>query len=355
MLVSKARESFDLTEGKSCPTWINANPAGAGYYGVIYEGDLGEKLLAAPKLSRSDPANLLSETQMLFTAGLIGPEKALFVAERFKTAGYDEIPSVRGITFYSGVLVPRDRQQDFARTITRIFEHHVRKLGWRPAPQEDSETSHLRRIALSAVLESGNAADLDAEARKLTRAWLSDPSSLHPAIADAIIRGAARKADRELFDALWKAAEEWTDVQYRGQARRALGNVGAPELVKEALGMILTTKHPANERVDLVYATGKDPRTASVLWNFVKQHYAQLAERLPTQEGVDPGAFLIGALSGLCTVGERDELRTFFEERVKGISGGPRSLTQTIEEIDLCVARKAAHEPEMAEYLSRTR
>jgi hypothetical protein len=82
---------------------------------------------------------------------------------------------------------------------------------------------------VSDVLESGDANDLDAEARKLTRAWLSDPSSLHPAIADAIVTGAARKADRELFDALWKAAEEWTDVQYRGQARRALGNVGAPD------------------------------------------------------------------------------------------------------------------------------
>ena len=355
ILVSKARESFDLTEGKSCPAWINANPAGAGYYGVIYEGDLGEKLLAAPKLSRSDRANLLSETQMLFTAGLIGPEKALTIAERFASAGYDEMRNISGIAFYAGVLVPKDRQQDFMRMITRIFEGHVRRLGWRPAPQEDSDTSLLRRSALLAVLELGNAEDLDTEARKLTKAWLSDPSTLHPATADAIVKGAARKADRELFDALWKAAEDWTDVQYRGQARRALGNVGAPELVKEALGMILTTKHPANERVEMVYAIGKDPRTASVLWDFVKQHYTELTERLPSHDGVDPGAFLIGALSGLCTVGERDELRTFFNERVKSISGGPRDLAQTLEEIDLCVARKAAHEREMEHYLSRTR
>jgi alanyl aminopeptidase len=59
-------------------------------------------------------------------------------------------------------------------------------------------------------------------------------------------------------------------------------------------------------------------------------------------------------LSGLCTAAEREELRTFFGERVASISGGPRDLAQTLEQIDLCVARKAAHQKEMADYLSRT-
>jgi alanyl aminopeptidase len=44
----------------------------------------------------------------------------------------------------------------------------------------------------------------------------------------------------------------------------------------------------------------------------------------------------------------------FTPERVAHIEGGPRTLASTLENIQLCVARRKAQEPSAREFFSRT-
>ena len=46
-----------------------------------------------------------------------------------------------------------------------------------------------------------------------------------------------------------------------------------------------------------------------------------------------------------CDAAHRDELERLFAPRIATIEAGPRSLAGALEEMSLCIARRAAHEP----------
>ena len=52
-----------------------------------------------------------------------------------------------------------------------------------------------------------------------------------------------------------------------------------------------------------------------------------------------------------CDAKRRDELNSFFADRVKDYTGGPRILAQTIEGIDLCIAARKTLAPELTNFL----
>jgi alanyl aminopeptidase len=54
-----------------------------------------------------------------------------------------------------------------------------------------------------------------------------------------------------------------------------------------------------------------------------------------------------------CDAKRRDELDSFFSGRVKDYSGGPRTLAQTLEGIDLCIAARKSLTPELTAFLNR--
>jgi alanyl aminopeptidase len=57
--------------------------------------------------------------------------------------------------------------------------------------------------------------------------------------------------------------------------------------------------------------------------------------------------------SGFCSAPERAEMEAFFKPKVDGYAGGPRILAQSLERIDLCIARRQALGPSLAEFLKR--
>jgi alanyl aminopeptidase len=69
--------------------------------------------------------------------------------------------------------------------------------------------------------------------------------------------------------------------------------------------------------------------------------------------GEDYAAVLPSVGRAFCDASHRDAVRTFFQDRVKSFTGGPRNLAQVLEEIDLCMAKRKALTPELEEFLQR--
>jgi alanyl aminopeptidase len=76
-----------------------------------------------------------------------------------------------------------------------------------------------------------------------------------------------------------------------------------------------------------------------------------LLRRLPREVGADFAAELPRVGESFCSAADRADLDAFFKTRVDSYAGGPRVLAQTLEGIDLCIARKKALEPSLAEFL----
>jgi len=93
--------------------------------------------------------------------------------------------------------------------------------------------------------------------------------------------------------------------------------------------------------------------TREVPFEFVKQHLDALLKRLPREVGEDYAAMLPSVGGSFCDAKQRDELDSFFADRVKDYNGGPRTLAQTLESIDLCIAARKSLAPELTAFLNK--
>jgi alanyl aminopeptidase len=94
------------------------------------------------------------------------------------------------------------------------------------------------------------------------------------------------------------------------------------------------------------------PETRALPFQFVKNNLDALLARLPREVGADFAASLPEVGRAFCDSEHRADVQSFFEDRVKQYTGGPRNLTQTLESIDVCIARKQALAPELSAFLS---
>ncbi len=95
--------------------------------------------------------------------------------------------------------------------------------------------------------------------------------------------------------------------------------------------------------------------TRDLPFEFVKSHLDALLAKLPREVGADFAANLPEVGKAFCDTEHRTEVQSFFQDRVKQYTGGPRNLAQTLESIDVCIARKKALEPELSSFLSDQR
>jgi alanyl aminopeptidase len=311
------------------------------------------KLAKARSLSPIEQADLSLNLRSLFTAGLASPERVLPLAIDLSSST-NPMTIQAGLNIFTAArpLVTDEQLPAFERLVSRTYASKAKNLGWRELEGEDPELRLLRSRMWGTVLNLAREPDLDEYARGLTLKWLGDRTSIDPGMAAAITRGIAGKADRETYQALRTGAEELKDITERGLVTRALGWVQNPELAKETPSWILTTTVPANERLVILFGLSFSEETARILWKFLQQNYPAMIERMPEGQMRDRGAMMIDLAAGVCDQTSRQEVQTFFSERIGGLSGGPRALAQTLEKIDLCVARRAALGSHMARYLN---
>ena len=88
-------------------------------------------------------------------------------------------------------------------------------------------------------------------------------------------------------------------------------------------------------------------------FEFVKENLDALLKKLPREVGEDFASFLPQSGQGFCNAADRKDLADFFQPKVGEYAGGQRVLAQTLERIDLCIARRQALGPSLAEFLKK--
>jgi alanyl aminopeptidase len=146
-----------------------------------------------------------------------------------------------------------------------------------------------------------------------------------------------------------------SDRQERQRITRAIMNFRDPEAVKAAMQTVLSGEIPLIEGGGylLVYAGQGSAATRKMPFEFVKEHFDEIAAKRPTGGGFDFGALLPRVGQSYCDAESRDELKSFFEPRVTQFVGAPRTLSQVLEGINVCIAEKAAQEPSVVAFLKK--
>ena len=82
-----------------------------------------------------------------------------------------------------------------------------------------------------------------------------------------------------------------------------------------------------------------DDETRGEAWRYVTEHYDELYARMSENSR----AGLPYAAEGFCDQASRDAAAQFFAERKDDLLGGERVLRHVLEQVDQCIALRAAH------------
>src|SRR5262249_24947728 len=324
-LVTEKRATLPLGDG--CPEWVLANDGAAGYYRVAYRGDLLGRLLGGTKpldlpetVGTLDDVRALVENGMLpvgdvlaFVAPLAANPRRLIVAGAAALAG--------GIYEH---LVPERLRPNYRRFVQKEFGARARKLGWRPAPDEDDDTRLLRPIVVGLVADKGEDRALRAEAIELTRKWIADRKAIAPGLVEAVLATAAAAGDRALFDALLAEAKRSPERRDRQRILAALARFRDPKIAQAALDLVVGDQFDARETQAILFTESGWPTTRPLAWDLVRKRFDVIAARWPA----DTLAFLPFVATSFCDQQHLDEMAAFFKDRSAKIPGGPRILAQ---------------------------
>ena len=107
------------------------------------------------------------------------------------------------------------------------------------------------------------------------------------------------------------------------------------------------------EGAQLLYAGQRQAATRHIAFDFMKEHFTEIAAKRPTGGGADAGARFPNVGSSYCDAESRDALKSFFQPRVGDFVGAPRRLAQVIERINSCIGSKSKEEPSVTEFLEQ--
>jgi alanyl aminopeptidase len=249
---------------------------------------------------------------------------------------------------------PDDLRPKGAKFIREVFGSRASELGWIAKATDARDTRLLRAQLVPFVAGIGEQPDLAAAADQLARKWLNDHSAVDSDMIGALLKVAAQFGNNDLFDRLHEAALKEKDQHLRQLLIGALGAFRDPEIARRALALSLTQEFDARESFfSLMFGPLAYPETRELPFQFIQQNIEKLLALVPREVGEDFAAYLPSAGGAFCDATHRGEVQTFFADRVKSYTGGPRNLAQVLEEIDLCIAKRKALTPDLSSFLQR--
>jgi cytosol alanyl aminopeptidase len=347
-----ALPAFEGKKGKgACPDWVMPNADGKGYYYSAYSqkdiaGLLGKGKAPLPVTER---LSVVHDLRMLASNGRYPLGEALsLVGDLIKDPSANVQSAAAGMVGrLSDDFVEPDLRPNARRFVGKVITPRLRELGLTAKAGEPAEVRSLREHLIWATIDLGDDAKLFAEADSLAKKWLDDPSASDAESIEMILRAAASRGDRKLYDRLLLAAKSEKDSRRRHALLIALAGFTDPGIVKASLALVLDGTF--DPRASLALLWGQRHTSRGLVWDFVKVNVDKLLDGLP--EGMREIVFWVP--SEFCDEGKRADVESFLKDRAAKVTGAPRTLAQTLESISLCSAKREAHKESLRAFLKK--
>jgi aminopeptidase N len=326
-----------LTAANGCAPWIFANAGARGYYRTAYP----------PEMLRLMAPHVETDLTAAERFSLVDDEWALVRAGRHSVADYLTLISGFGREHTSGILkdvtdrlgfigeylvAPTDaaRLQAFTRSLLRpLYE----ELGFSGTASEKDDRRELRAAVVLALGTTGNDPDVIAKARTALDRSLAGGPALEPTLAAPVMAIAAMHGDAKLYDALTNATTKAASPEDQYRALYALAKFPEPALIDRGLKRTLTSDIRTQDLSIYLARFFDNPAARERAWAFVKSNWSVLAPKIAIFGG---DTSLVRALGTFCDASRRDDITSFFAAH--RLPSAARTLDQTIERIDNCVA-----------------
>jgi aminopeptidase N len=338
-ILTEPRQTVTLTG--ACAPWAFANAGAHGYYRTAYSSAMLAELAprVASDLTAPERLSLIDDEWALVRARRHSVSDYLTLAAgygREHTSGVLDVVA-QGLGFVDEYLTTSTTAPRFETFVRALFRPLFDDLGFSPAPSDGDDRRSLRATVLGVLGSVAGDPDVVARARTATTRALAGSETLDPTIANTVVRMAAAHGDRALFDALAAAAERADKPEERDRYLYALGAFRTPELIDRGLDLALTPQLRSQDTAIYLTQFFANAAARERALAFVTSRWRELAPKL-TIFGAD--TTLVGSMNGFCEPSARDQIKQFFAAHP--LPAAARTLEQTLEQIDSCVALRGS-------------
>jgi aminopeptidase N len=349
-VLSQPRQLLTV-ERSACSSWVFANAGAQGYYRTAYSPEALRAL--APRvqdiLTAPERLSLTGDEWALVRAGRHGVGEYLTLAAGFGNERTDGVLS--GITdrfdFIHEYLATDTNRPAFERFVRTLLGPLFQQVGFDTTPADGDEQRALRATLIEALGTTGGDTDVSARARAALDRALTGGTTLDPTLAGAIVAVAAEHGDRALQDALLAASDRATAPAEHYRYLYALARFHDPALIDRALEYALTSKLRSQDVSGFLSRFLRQGAARARTWAFLKAHWADLENKV-TIFGGDSG--IASALGTFCDASSRDDVTAFFAAHP--LPSATRTLDQTVERINNCIALRERQGPALAAWLA---
>jgi aminopeptidase N/puromycin-sensitive aminopeptidase len=334
------------TKTMEVPAGVYANAKNKGYYRTAY----------APAELKAIEATAETRLDVPERIGLLGDRWALMRGGQGSVGEFldlvfavkqDESPTVMAMALgkvdtIETKLATDDDRKRMDEMVRREFAPMYAALGM--PKHENFEHAELRGMLFE---ELGRAQDpaVMAEAEIVTQQLLSGQKPSDPRIADAAVALATQKGDSAMYDRLLKVAQNATDPDLKDAALNALTRFQDPLLVIRTLEYAVSDAVRNQDSWVLIAMLLERRETQDLAWQFVEQHWAEIAKKSTPGSGVR----IVEAAGSFCSAEKRDEVTSFFATHA--VVSSQRTLAKAVESINECIHLRAEQEPELRRWL----
>jgi alanyl aminopeptidase len=342
--LDKKVTTFDIKK-ESCPAFVTPNVDGQGYYRFSMNLADWQTLLSAPKAALSE-ADRLAIADSLVGELESGRLDFAFVAESLR--GMLSINSSMLSHYFIELVKSAEGFWVSAENRAQLMEYA--KLAIWPMHKElqalkdpSADQKVLKRDILSFLADTLKDPSARQELTTMGTGFLLkafDPKKPEfkideSLLGDAIAIALQHQEDAYLHDVVGLFSKE-DDTVIRNSLLRGLAHAREATHADFVRSFAFLNTLRKNETLGLFFSHLRNAHNQPATWNFFTSHFDDFASTL-TKSQMGNLPYLA---QGLCSVESAAQVNKFFQPIISEYEGGPRTLAEVVESIEICAGLK---------------
>ncbi|MBT8066925.1 MAG: M1 family metallopeptidase [Gammaproteobacteria bacterium] len=355
LMLTEKQQRFELPQ--ACPEWIMPNANSAGYYRfAMSQQDWSNLLANSDKQNPEEMMAMLGSLTGAFNSGDLDVASLMAIAPQLiANPGWQiAIAPIEHMEFMYNRMADERQKPALEARFAELYTGKMEQTGL--GATDDREKAQLQAALVEFLAETAKHPALRAELVTMARAYsgYGTDDQLHTDKANPIIIGTALavavdELGNEFVDYLLQQGLSSTDAVIRGRALTAAGNTKDPAKSAEVRELVLSPDLRNNEIWSILFPQAFMPETRDATWTWIQENLDGVLARMPK-----PSWGRISSIARtFCDSEKRAEVEAFFADRIDSLTGGPRSLAQALERVDLCIAKVERHRADMDAWLGQ--
>lgn len=324
----------------NCPSQLLPNAKGSGYYRWNLQENQWQALLESfAEFTPTEQLSIIDSAFAAFEAGQL-PEPVLLEVVQ-QSAGAEKrqvvVAPLRYLEKYRQHYVREENRQAFFDFARKLYQPLLDKT----SGSRDNEAQLLYSELLGFMaLSAGDGETRRTLADKAT-AFTGfngerDEGALDSDLYEAALTVAIQDTGDDFLDHLIEVRSRLDDPLFDNASANAIGSSNNPKQLQKIHQLALSDDMGPREAFGLIQRALKEPVVRGETWQWLEQNFDKVVAKIPAQWRRRTPAFA----SAFCDKEKLEQLQQLFGEQGKLAPGYQRSLAQTEERIQLCMALK---------------